>query len=1028
MRDEAMRQPSRSDRARPSSASLRPARGRVLTIVGPDGSGKTTLTDALARQTLTDGPVLLLAHRSGARRPGLLPHRKVRGPTTEPHRHQPYPAAVSYVKTLYVWADFVLGWAVRVRPFARRGGSVIIERGWWDTAVDPRRYRLREAPRLVRVLGRLMPASDLVVVLEASPEVIRSRKAQLSVQELKRQRLAWHDLLPPKQPRVYLDASQPAPDVLRAVTEHADHLAGSPRLSDKPGGESLQVDTDVSALWLPLLRRLTELSPDFVVWKNADSALRGVGDVDVVAPASDWDLIAGEFQMWAVERGLEPVLECRHVPGSMFLLATDQRKQTLHQLDVKERGTHRGSTVFRPEDLKPMTQMDQRGFRRLRPGAEGLFKLVLNSVKRDGRPIAERIRRERVPELLGEDPAGVRLAARLFGPFELAIRRVAERAAQNGWDRRAMLKVEGWTRLRAFGEPSILARRTWVRLAGKQCSGVKGMVNRGRLVPEQSKTWPEQLVQTHLPTPGWLRAGGVVMIAGPDGTGKTTLSMALEKGIFANVPVRRVHHTHGLGVLPHRTFAPGSSTEPHRHPVYPAWLSLIKWFYLLVDFQVGWTLRIRPFVRRGGWVLMQRSWWDSQVDPRRYRLPPAPGLVKFLGRLLPRPDLSLVLEAPPTVIRDRKTELPLDELERQMRAWRELLPGDQRTYYLDASLPADEVLKLAEKHTAGSWKSRSVPHRGTRSAGLPWHRRPRWILPTAPRHLAKSGLNVYQPVTFKGRAGWELARLTASVGLFRLLPTGTPSPDGIGTALAPHVPPGGAIAISRTNHIGRYVALVLGPDGSCIAAAKLATDPESRESLRREAANLAALGPFLPPPVSAPAILQQDEGLLLLEAIDWRPRPFPWKIHPDVAFALGSFFRAGTNGGEAPTGLAHGDVAPWNLFRAGEGWVLFDWEEARPDAQPFHDIAHHLVQASALLGRPSPRAILAGLEGKGWVAESIRAYGRGAGIPAADAPVYFVDYLRTSLETLDLASQDGRKGARTRRRLLRDLTRPGEQQ
>jgi len=518
------------------------------------------------------------------------------------------------------------------------------------------------------------------------------------------------------------------------------------------------------------------------------------------------------------------------------------------------------------------------------------------------------------------------------------------------------------------------------------------------------------------------------MIAGPDGTGKTTLSMALEKGMFANVPVRRVHHTRGLGVLPHRRFAPGSSTQPHRHPLYPAWLSLIKWFYLLVDFRVGWTLRISPFVRRGGWVLMQRGWLDSQVDPRRYRLPPAPGLVRFLGRLVPRSDLSLVLEASPEVIRERKKELSLDELERQMRAWRELLPGDQRTIHVDASLPADEVLKLAEEHIARSWKSRSEAHRRTRSAGLPRRIRSRWILPTSPRRLARSGLNVYQPVTFRGRAGWELARLTASLGLFRLLPAGLPSPDGVDAALAPHVPPGGAIAISRTNHPGRYVALVLGPDGSCVAAAKLATDPESREILQREAANLSALGQYLPPPVSAPAILLQDEGLLLLEAIDWRPRAFPWKIPQDVAFALGAFFRAGTNGGEAPTGLAHGDVAPWNLFRAGQGWVLFDWEEARPDAQPFHDIAHHLVQSSALLGRPSTRTILAGLRGGGWVAESIRAYGHGAGIPVADALAHFVEYLRTSLGTLDLATPDGRKGARTRGRLLRDLTQSGEQQ
>ena len=30
---------------------------------------------------------------------------------------------------------------------------------------------------------------------------------------------------------------------------------------------------DRSAIWLPLLRRLTEVSPHWVVWKNADAAL-----------------------------------------------------------------------------------------------------------------------------------------------------------------------------------------------------------------------------------------------------------------------------------------------------------------------------------------------------------------------------------------------------------------------------------------------------------------------------------------------------------------------------------------------------------------------------------------------------------------------------------------------------------------------------------------------------------------------------------------------------------------------------------
>ena len=51
--------------------------------------------------------------------------------------------------------------------------------------------------------------------------------------------------------------------------------------------------SDRTALWLPLLRRFTELSPRWVVWKNADAALAGVGDIDAAAPESDWPALEG---------------------------------------------------------------------------------------------------------------------------------------------------------------------------------------------------------------------------------------------------------------------------------------------------------------------------------------------------------------------------------------------------------------------------------------------------------------------------------------------------------------------------------------------------------------------------------------------------------------------------------------------------------------------------------------------------------------------------------------------------------------
>ena len=79
-------------------------------------------------------------------------------PVTEPHRDPPYHPLASLAKTAYLLVDVWLGWRLRIRPFVRRGGWVIIERGWWDIAVDPLRYRMRQHGRLLWWLGRLLPA------------------------------------------------------------------------------------------------------------------------------------------------------------------------------------------------------------------------------------------------------------------------------------------------------------------------------------------------------------------------------------------------------------------------------------------------------------------------------------------------------------------------------------------------------------------------------------------------------------------------------------------------------------------------------------------------------------------------------------------------------------------------------------------------------------------------------------------------------------------------------------------------------
>lgn len=162
--------------------------GTSVVIAGPDGTGKSAIVSELSG--LLSGEVLLIHHR-----PSVLPRRSQHeGPVTRPHEKAPYSRPLSIAKVLYLWLDFLIGWFVHVRPAVRRGATVLIERGWWDLAVDPARYRLNAPASIIAFLGDLLPGASRTVILTGDVEVILARKAELPREELRRQLDAWRKL------------------------------------------------------------------------------------------------------------------------------------------------------------------------------------------------------------------------------------------------------------------------------------------------------------------------------------------------------------------------------------------------------------------------------------------------------------------------------------------------------------------------------------------------------------------------------------------------------------------------------------------------------------------------------------------------------------------------------------------------------------------------------------------------------------------------------------------------------------------
>ena len=92
-------------------------------------------------------------------------------------------------------------------------------------------------------------------------------------------------------------------------------------------------------------------------------------------------------------------------------------------------------------------------------------------------------------------------------------------------------------------------------------------------------------------------------------------------------------------------------------------------------------------------VLNDRHFVDILVDPVRYRYGGPRGLLTFIWRLMPKPDLIILLYGPAEVLQARKRELTVEETARQCRDYLALVKPLRNSHIVDATKPFSQVVQ-----------------------------------------------------------------------------------------------------------------------------------------------------------------------------------------------------------------------------------------------------------------------------------------------------------------------------------------------
>lgn len=187
-----------------------------IAFLGCDGSGKSAVIQGVAEHLAADGITVMPGHWMPKAFTTATNARP--GNADDPHGQPPRGMIPSILKLGWLWVNWWTAWFKCLRKVSRKG-MILFDRYHADLPIDPRRYRYGGPGWLARLASRAMPQPSLVLFLDAEPEVLLSRKQEVSGESLSLSREAYLKFCGTHRRCQVIDASQPLSDVIRKVLQ-----------------------------------------------------------------------------------------------------------------------------------------------------------------------------------------------------------------------------------------------------------------------------------------------------------------------------------------------------------------------------------------------------------------------------------------------------------------------------------------------------------------------------------------------------------------------------------------------------------------------------------------------------------------------------------------------------------------------------------------------------------------------------------------------------------------------------------------